>query len=232
MVNNEYIQILMKSPIFRGIKEEEVVALTKCLDCKVKSYNLGEYIFHMHDEVEYIGVVIEGCVEIIKENISGEKHIMTFLEEANIFGEAIVCTSSRVATVAAIAHTDVVVTLIPYKRVIQSCNTACVFHNKLVSNMLRILADKNELLNMKMEILLLKGMRAKIATYLLREAESKNNFAFNITPNREALAEFLNVSRTSMCRELTRMKDDNLIDFYKNTFKLLDVNTLRECTKS
>lgn len=231
-MNNKYIQILMKSPIFRGIQEKEIVSLTKCLGCKVKSYNADEYIFHMHDEVEYIGIVLEGCVEIIKENISGEKHIMAFLEEANMFAEAIVCTSTRIATVATIAHTDVVVALIPYRRVIQSCSSACGFHNKLVSNMLRVLGDKNEMLNMKMEILLLKGMRAKLATYLLREAEQRQSRSFNITPNREALAEFLNVSRTSMCRELTRMKNEHLIDFYKNTFKLTDIDRLIECTRA
>ena len=231
-MNNEYIHKLMKSPIFRGIQEKEIVSLIKCLGCKVRYYNVDEYIFHMNDEVEYIGIVLEGCVEIIKENISGEKHIMTFLEEANMFAEAIVCTSTRIATVAAIAHTNAVVALIPYKRVIQSCHSACGFHNKLVSNMLRVLGDKNEMLNMKMEILLLKGMRAKLATYLLREAEKRHNRSFSITPNREALAEFLNVSRTSMCRELTRMKNENLIDFYKNSFKLIDIDRLIDCTKS
>ncbi len=230
-MESEYIDVLAKSPLFSEINKDEIYSLTKCLGCKLKHFSMGEYIFHMHQEVEYIGIVINGCVEVVKENIAGEKHIMTFIEESNMFGEAIVCTSTRVSTVAAVAHTDVDVVLIPYNRVIQSCHSACGYHIKIVSNMLRILGDKNEVLNEKMEILLLKGMRAKISTYLLRECEKRSTTSFSITPNRTALAEFLNVSRTSMCRELTRMKDERLIDFYKNSFKLIDIEKLRSSQK-
>ena len=225
----KYISILLKSALFRQIKEEELEKLLGCLAFQIKTYEMDEYLFHGGDEISHIGIVLEGCIEIIKENIIGEKHIIAFLEQTHMFGEAIVCTSKRVAPVSARARVKTTVILIPYKKVIENCSHACGFHTQLVSNMLRILGDKNEMLNMKMELLLLKGMRAKLATYLLKEAQKSSQTAFNITPNREALAEFLNVSRTSMCRELARMKEEKLIDFYKNSFKIMDIKGLKKC---
>lgn len=225
----QYGEVLLQSALFRQIKEEELEKLLVCLAFQMKTYEAEEYLFHTGDEIGHIGIVLEGCIEIIKENIAGERHIIAFLEQANMFGESIVCTSRRVAPVSTRARVKTTVILIPYKRVIESCMHACGFHTQLVSNMLRVLGDKNEMLNMKMELLLLKGMREKLATYLLKEAQRSGQLAFNITPNREALAEFLNVSRTSMSRELARMKEENLIDFYKNSFKIVDVEKLKAC---
>ena len=100
--------------------------------------------------------------------------------------------------------------------------------------MITILGEKNKMLSRKIELLALKGMREKLATYLLYEqvrfqnnSSSKDTFSFSITPNRTELADYLNVSRSSMCRELSRMKDEGLIDYYQNTFKILEPDALK-----
>jgi DNA-binding transcriptional regulator LsrR (DeoR family) len=72
-------------------------------------------------------------------------------------------------------------------------------------------------------------MRDKLASYLLSEAANTGNSIFQIGLNRNELAEYLNVSRTSMCRELARMKEEGLIDYYGNSFKLKDRERLKEC---
>ena len=90
-----------------------------------------------------------------------------------------------------------------------------------------LLGEKNYYLNAKMDLLLLKGMREKLVTYLLSEAKSHQSNSFTIHLNRNQLADYLNVSRTSMCRELGRMKEEGLIDYYQNSFKLLAEDKLQ-----
>ena len=84
-------------------------------------------------------------------------------------------------------------------------------------------------LNWKLELLTLKGMREKLASYLLKTSLEKGSNTFQIPLNRTELADFLNVSRTSMCRELTRMKNEGLIDLYGRSFKILNKERLAEC---
>jgi len=72
-------------------------------------------------------------------------------------------------------------------------------------------------------------MREKIAAYLLNESKDKNSLNFQVVPNRNELAQYLNVSRTSMCRELARMKEEEILDYYQNSFKILSVEALKEC---
>ncbi len=85
------------------------------------------------------------------------------------------------------------------------------------------------ILNYKLELLTLKGMREKLASYLLKASLENGSNTFQIPLNRTELADFLNVSRTSMCRELTRMKNDGLIDLYGRSFKILDKERLAQC---
>ena len=94
--------------------------------------------------------------------------------------------------------------------------------------MMLLLGEKNYMLNHKIDLLMLKGMREKLATYLLNEAQHQNSYAFNIPLNRNELADYLNVSRPSMCRELSRLKAEGIIDYYKNTFKILDIEQLKK----
>jgi hypothetical protein len=124
---------------------------------------------------------------------------------------------------------DAKILFIPYERIIKSCGNSCIFHINLIQNMMVVLGEKNLNLNRKLELLTLKGMREKIASYLISESNERNSNMFQILLNRTQLADYLNVSRTSMCRELARMKDEGLIDYYGNSFKLVNKEMLSHC---
>lgn len=222
-------QVLKRCALFRRIEEKELEALIGCLGAKVKSFHADEYIFFAGDEVSAVGIVITGIVEIMKENLAGNKHIVAFLEPADMFAEGIVCTARRVSPVTVRVKEDAKILFIPYERIIKSCGNSCVFHINLIQNMMVVLGEKNVNLNRKLELLTLKGMREKIASYLLNEANERGSNMFQIMLNRTELADYLNVSRTSMCRELARMTEEGLIDFYGNSFKLVNKEELAKC---
>ena len=224
----DQLTTLLQCPLFEGIKPEDLPHLLKCLMAYETPLETGELLFTLGDEVNTIGIVLTGSMELVKENIAGNRTIVAFLSPSQLFGEGIVCTSKRIAPVTARARTATTLLRIPYKHVIQSCGNACHFHIQLVHNMLRLLGDKNDVLNTKIDLLMLKGIQEKLITYLLSEAKRHQSNAFTILPNRNELADYLNVSRTSMCRELATLKADGLLDYYKNSFKLLDCQALRE----
>lgn len=221
--------ILKNCPLFASIKESDFAPLLSCVNAYSKPYLAGEYIFLSGNQVNYVGIVLSGALELIKENPAGLRHILDFVGPSNMFGEGIVCTQSRISTVTVIAKEDSDIIFIPYERIIKTCSSSCSFHHQIIKNMMMLLGEKNNVLNHKIELLALKGMREKLATYLLYEAQKQNNLTFQIIPNRNELAEYLNVSRSSMSRELGRMKDLGLIDYYQNSFKILSREKLIKC---
>jgi len=225
----KYYPILNNCALFRQIEEVDLGNLLKCLGAQVKKYQAEDYVFIAGDEVNYVGIILVGIVEILKENLAGNKHIVAFLGPSHMFAEGIVCTDKRISPVTVRIKETAEILWIPYERVVKSCGNSCTFHVRLIQNMMMVLGEKNLTLNKKLELLTLKGMREKIASYLLNEAAEQSSHTFQIMLNRTELADYLNVSRTSMCRELTRMKDEGLLDFYGSSFKLLDMDHLVGC---
>ncbi|MHB8064426.1 MAG: Crp/Fnr family transcriptional regulator [Ruminiclostridium sp.] len=221
--------ILSKCALFKNVNEEDFGSLLSCLNTYTKNYDNDEYVFFAGNEINYIGVILSGSAEIIKENLAGSRHIMAFLGPTHIFAEGIVCTAERISPVTLRVKEDSKILFIPYERITRSCGNSCAFHIQLIQNMMMILGEKNYNLNNKIELLTLKGMREKIAAYLLTESKNNNSLNFQIIPNRNELAQYLNVSRTSMCRELAQMKELNMLDYYQKSFKILDIEALKEC---
>lgn len=225
----QYYPVLKNCVLFRRMNEKELGQLLECLGTQVKSYNADDYIFFAGDEVNSVGIVLSGVVEVMKENLAGNKHIVAFLGPSDMFAEGIVCTMRRVSPVTVRVKEDAKILLIPYERIIKSCGNSCVFHINLIQNMMVVLGEKNVNLNRKLELLTLKGMREKIASFLINESNERSSSMFQILLNRTELADYLNVSRTSMCRELARMKEEGLIDFYGTSFKLVNKERLAQC---
>jgi CRP-like cAMP-binding protein len=222
----KYYPVLKNCSLFRRIGEDEFGHLMKCLGAQVKSCRSGEYIFFSGDEVNSIGIVLTGKIEIMKENLAGNKHIVAILGPSDMFAEGIVCTVKRISPVTVQVMEDAEILFIPYEKIIKSCGNSCIFHISLIQNMMVVLGEKNVNLNRKLELLALKGMREKLASYLLSLSNEFGSNMFTMIPNRTELADYLNVSRTSMCRELARMKEEGLIDYYGSSFKLLDKKML------
>lgn len=223
------ISILKNCPLFNQIKESEYSLLLSCVSAYKKKYKSGEFILHAGDTVSYVGILLSGSLELMKENQAGVKHILDFMGPSQMFGEGIVCTNTKISSVSVQAKEDSEIIFIPYDRIIRTCSSSCGFHHQIIKNMLLLLGEKNRILNSKIELLSLKGMREKIASYLLLESKKQNSHTFQIIPNRNELAEYLNVSRSSMCRELGRMKDLGIIDYYQNSFKIMDKKELEDC---
>lgn len=224
---NKYLHVLEKTSLFKGVDPSDLEHLMVCLGGFSKKYELGEYIIQLGQEVNHIGIILEGQAEVVKENIVGDRNIIAVLDPSHIFAEGIVCTTKRLSPVTVRTKTKAIVLFIPYEKVIITCGKSCGFHSQLIRNMLRVLGEKNYALNHKIDFLILKGMREKITLYLLEEARRSHSMAFNINLSRNDLAEYLNVSRSAMSRELSRMKEEKLIDYYKNSFKIVNYEALK-----
>ena len=222
-----YIDVLKESKIFDSIKGDDIYKVIPCLDYKIKSYNKGSIIFMEGDFVENIGIVLSGVCEITKENLAGDKVIVSIIKKSDMFGESIVCRKDKKSPVNVTAIEDTKVIFISYDRIIRSCDNKCEFHINLINNLLMIIAQKNFILNNKIDILLLKGMREKIATFLLRKYKETGKESFDIELNRNQLSEYLNVCRSSLSRELSKMQDENIISYSKNKFTIKDIEALK-----
>lgn len=207
-------------PLFEGIREDEFGALLGCVGAQEKPFTKGEFISLTGDEIHSIGVVLEGRVYILKEDVFGNKAILNDLEPGAVFGESFICGGSHALTVSIQAAEDCRVLFLSFERVMHTCPSACQFHNTLITNMVVMIARKNIKLIEKLEITTKHSLREKVLAYLSQLVQDQGTATVMSPMGRVDLADFLGVDRSALTRELNRMRDDGLLDFERSSYTL------------
>ena len=217
----EYIEEIMAAPLFADIKQEEIEVMLGCLGSFEKSYHKGEYIILEQDRVKCIGIMLSGTVDMIKEDVWGNKTIMVRIKEQQLFGETFACSNDSLASVSFCASSDCRILFLEFERVMHSCSMSCVFHHRLIENMVKVIADKNKKLMEKIGIVSKKNLREKIMAYLSLQAQLQGSNHFEIPLGRVELAEYLCADRSALTRELSNLKAAGIIEYNKNVFEIL-----------
>ena len=138
-----------------------------------------------------------------------------------MFGESFACADVKRFPVSVVAVEDSQVLLIDSRRITVTCANACGFHNQMIFNLLKVVANKNLVLNQKIEITSRRTTREKLMAYLLLQAKIHRSDTFTIPYDRQALADYLEVERSAMSAEIGKLRRDGIIDCEKSTFRLL-----------
>jgi CRP-like cAMP-binding protein len=157
----------------------------------------------------------------IKWDTNDRVIIITLLKKGSEIGIILAASLEHKSPVSVQAQDDVSVLLIPFDRVFTRCEKACPWHDKLLRNFINIVAEKGLVLHERIDCLLKSTVREKILAYLTRISREQNSRTVSIPINRNAMAEYLNVERSALSRELSKMKRDGILDYRKNDFKLL-----------
>lgn len=157
---------------------------------------------------------------MIKEDVWGNRTLITRMSEGELFGETFACGIEQQSVVTFTAVGNVTVMMLPFMQVIHTCSNSCSFHEKLVRNLVHTIAMKNKSLMQKVEIITKKNLREKILAYLSIQAQMQNTRYFQIPLKRGELAQYLCADRSALTRELTQMREEGIIDFDRNTFRI------------
>lgn len=216
-----FFDIFEKSVLFNGIERKDYIAMMECMSAALREYSSHASIFMAGDPVVWVGLLLSGSAQVVRDDIFGNRTILTNLEAGDIFGETFACADISAMPVSVITTRKCEVLLIDYKKIVSTCPSSCVFHSKMIKNMMNTLAAKNLHLNRKIEVMSARTTREKLLVYLMGQANAAGSRKFAIPYNRQGLADYLSVDRSAMSAELGRMRDEGLLVFYKNDFELL-----------
>ena len=211
----------VKSPLFHGIQPEERIAMLSCIGYHIGTFKKGDIVSFEGDNLKHIGIVISGAVDMVKEDLWGNKTMLVRMRKDELFGETFACGSDNLSVVTFLVSEDAKVLFMPFDRVMHSCTMACQFHHRLIENMVKIIADKNRDLMRKIDVVSKRTIREKLLAYLSIQAQIQDSSYFEVPLGRVELAEYLCVDRSALTRELAKMKEDGLIDYDKNCFRIL-----------
>ena len=207
--------------MFYDMKPEEILNLFKDIDYTIKTFSAKEIIALEGDECKYIGVILDGTLDI-KRMLSNKVVKITSVGPGHLFGEVIVFSDVNKYPATVISSSKSEILFISKENFIKFCYT----HADFLEMFLKDLSNKILILNKSIERLSYNSIRQKISNYILDEYQKQGSKFINISMTKQKLAETLGVPRPSLSRELINMKELNIIDYSKDTIKILDLEAL------
>ena len=181
----------------------------------------GSYIFRAGDSTEVMGLVLSGSTLVIQEDLWGHRNILSKCNTGDFFGEPYAATPGAILNISVVAEEDCEILLLNVKRLLTSCPTACDHHQKLIRNLVSVLANKILLFNDKITHVSKRTTREKLLSYLSAESIRQSSLSFDIPFDRQQLADFLCVERAAMSVELSKLQREGLLVTKRNHFELL-----------
>ena len=217
----EFIPVLKRTRLFAGVGEEDISAMLSCLGARLRTYGRGEYVLRQGEHLGDILVPVSGRLHIQEDDYRGNRSILGQIGVGEIFGEAYASPDSGPLLNDVIAVEDSAVFFFDVKKVITTCPSACRFHSQVVQHLFFAVSEKNRSLVRKLGHMSRRTTREKLISYLSEEAKKQNSADITIPFNRQQLADYLSVERSAMSGELCRMRDEGLLEFERNRFRLL-----------
>ena len=214
------IHLLAGTRLFQGIRGHEIEAMLTCLSAEERTYGKNAYIYRAGDVTGRLGVVMEGAVNIIKDDVWGNRKIIENIGGGQIFGETYACLKGEPLMVDVQASERSRILFMDVNRILTTCSSSCDFHNRLIRSLMYVLAGKNLMLTKKMDIITPKSLRERVMVYLSQESVKQGCRTVTVPFNRQQMADYLSVDRSALSAELSRMQRDGVISYEKNRFTI------------
>ena len=220
----KYLPILKNSPFFKGLTDNEILSVLHCVEAVTVSKEKDSYIFRAADSTQVMGLVLSGCVLIIQEDLWGHRNILSKCHAGDFFGEPYAASPGAVLNISVVADEDCEIILLNVKRLLITCPTACEHHQKLIRNLVGVLANKILILNDKITHVGKRTTRDKLLSYLSSVSIRQASLSFDIPFDRQQLADYLCIDRAAMSSEISKLQKEGLIKTNRNHFELTVCN--------
>ena len=212
---------LQKSMLFRGMTEPEITKALQVLEAHEKSYEKGETLLTAGTITERMGLVLEGSVTIESNDAWGNRTIISHVGGGQVFAETYALLENEPMLVDVTASENCRILFLRSGRIQSLQNSQNLWALKYITNLLTISMHKNLILSGRNFHTAPKTIRGRVMAYLNSVSLQRHSREFDIPFDRQQLADYLNLERSALSKELGKMQREGLVFCRKNHFTIL-----------
>lgn len=216
------IKLLSTFALFKGISVPEISAMIGCLGAAKRHFDKGEVVFRRGETIDSLGLVLDGRVRIERVDVWGNTSVIGQAGSGAVFAEVFAVLSDEPLGVDVVAAVPCELLFLNVGNALSPCSKGCPQHAKLAGNLISTIARKNLNLFEKIACQAPRTIRGKLLAYLSSQAQLAGSNEFDIPFNRQQLADYLGVDRSALSAELSRMRDDGLLETHRSHFVLME----------
>ena len=204
--------------LFANISNQNLEKLLKLLRADTFTCKKGVSLSYLIND-NFVGIVLEGYLEVIKRDYEGHRSIIETLEPMQVFGTTISSLNSPYYDIETILDSKII--LIDYNNILNFLEKGNHSYQKFLTNLLVIVTNKISEKNERITILTQKSIRNKLLEYFKITSLKNNSRHIYIPTTYTELAEYLAVDRSAMSRELKNLQNEGFIDIKNKKITLL-----------
>ena len=218
----ELSDFLKQCILFKDMNYVDIDNFLKVSNFTIKKYLKGNLVVLEDSKCEELGILRKGLLEVQSLYSSGKSLTLNRLKPAEIFGEIILFSKSNIfpSTIKAIEDSEI---MFIKKANLMNCLSNC---HRFMENFLTLLSDRLFMLNKKIKMLTMENIRQKIGDFLREEYKKQKTLIIKVALSRQEMAEHMGIQRPSLSRELSRMREEGIIEFDKEFIVLKDLDDL------
>lgn len=210
---------LSRFTLFHGI-DGEAEQILKCSGCLwLASFERTQTVLHSGQRIGALGLVLSGGLYIERTDFWGNRSILSSVEPGQFFAETYVLAQEPMLVDVTAAKSSELLFL-DLERLRNSQHAKIAGVSQIMENLLQISVQKNLILSQRIFCTTPKTVRGRLLVYLSNQAEMAGSHCFEIPFDRQGLADYLNLDRSALSKELGRMRDEGILSFQKNRFEL------------
>lgn len=212
--------LLMKSPLFKGLKAEEIISILSDVPYRVKKIKSGSLLSQSGDQVNSLMIVTEGFVKGEMADYAGRLIKIEDIHAPGALAPAFMFGNNNRFPVDIVAGSDCEILLIEKSEFLKLLRRNAV----ILVNFLDMISNRSQFLSDKIKFLNFKTIKGKLAYFLLQKAEKGTSVHLTMTQN--DLADYFGVARPSVARALSEMEKEGYLEAKGKNIKIIDKQAL------
>lgn len=210
---NSLVAKLSSQPLFAGFSTEQLNELLADRRCSVKKFHHGQVVHLEGEPCPAVEIILSGEFAIERISEDGTLMLVARLGPGDILGGNLVFSSNQNFPMTITSRQNSSFVSLRRDLLLELMHNSSSF----LLEFLRIISDNTSLLSGKIRQTINRSLRQRILDYLNLQIQTQGTKTIKLTMTKKELAEHLGVQRTSLSRELRKMKNDDLIDFDSET---------------
>lgn len=213
------LAVFQKNPLFTGMDGDGVRTALAALKAERMVYPRNAVIHAAGTPMDRFALVLSGMAQVCVDDIEGSRMIMAEVVPGVTFGESLCYLRVRESPVYAFAAEETRILWLSPDILFSAEEDA--FRAELCKRFTAMLARKTLSMNSRIQVLSRLGLREKLTAYFTELAAAQGSDLIRLPMNREDTAAYIGANRSALSRELARMKKDGLIDYHRETVRVL-----------
>lgn len=215
----DFVHILDHIDLFKEITHKDILKLFTIDSYNIKGYKRNSVIYFQNEKCTTFDIVINGTISVQGIDDKGNYVSISDFTTGNMIGGNLLFSHKNFYPMMVLSKTDSTILHLKKNLVLSLCQNNISFLTKFLQS----LSDKTLILTDKIKLLSFKSLRQCIIDFLIYESYAQKSNKIKLKLTKKELSEKFGVQRTSLSRELNKMKKDGLIEYDAHSITIINI---------